>query len=172
MTMADQVPTIHRMARTSLQSHSELPEDIEVQNVAERGRNRIHCSSQHVNSRTLLNRQSEAVSEHDDNMYQMTSTINEAVPQEVEEHELHHVNLNLFFESVKAIYRNRVVDYEALLRKVEKQNKFVIKVDHLVRETEGTHRELSLADLWRWIKGLLEDFLKVRDDCRASQQML
>lgn len=107
---------------------------------------------------------------NESNLYQMTSTL----PGEMtaREEDLHHVNLNLFFESVKAIYKNRIVNYEALLRKVEKQNKFVIKVDHLVKETEGTTRELSLADVWRWIKGLLDDFLKVREELGASQKML
>lgn len=79
------------------------------------------------------------------------------------------VNLNLFYESVRAVFKNRIVDYEQLLRRVEKQNKFVIKVDHLVKETEGTTRDLSLADMWRWIKGLLEDFLKVREELTTSQ---
>lgn len=98
-------------------------------------------------------------------MYHMTSTL----PGETTaEDDLMLVNLNLFYESVKAIYRNKIIDYESLLRKVEKQNKFVIKVDHLVKETEGTARELSLADIWRWIKGLLEDFLKVREELLSS----
>ena len=65
--------------------------------------------------------------------------------------------------------------FEPLLKRIEKEHKFCLKVEQLVRQTEGKlSREvtLSLADMWRWLKGLLDDFVNVRNELQSNQKML
>jgi len=46
-------------------------------------------------------------------------------------------------------------------RKIQKDRKFCSKVTRLVRDVEGKKPD-SLKDCWRWIRGLLQDFINLK----------
>ena len=56
------------------------------------------------------------------------------------------------------------VTMDDLMKRLAKEHKFSVKVIKLVQDTEDMDPASppSLADCWRWIKGLLYDFLKMK----------
>lgn len=48
---------------------------------------------------------------------------------------------------------------------------FCMKLWELVQEAEGRKPD-SLKDLWRWIKGLLTDYLAAKNDASEVQKKL
>ncbi len=51
-----------------------------------------------------------------------------------------------------------------ICKRAIKEHKFYLKIQKLVIDTEDKpkNQQLSLADCWRWIKGLLQDFVALK----------
>ena len=66
------------------------------------------------------------------------------------------------------------VSIEDLLKRLSKEHKFSVKIIKLVRDTEDYEesKSLSLADCWRWIKGLLYDFVRLKQNFEKTNQAL
>ena len=108
--------------RTVLRSHAQLPEHSESPQFFPA--KRINVSSTHISSNKkggiMINRHSGSTYENEASSapYHVTNTI--GTDKQPAEGEILLVNLNLFYESVKAIFKNKNVDYESLLRRIEK----------------------------------------------------
>jgi len=48
------------------------------------------------------------------------------------------------------------------LKKIRKEKKFCQRITRLVKDVEGAKPE-NLKDAWRWIKGLLHDFVQAKE---------
>jgi len=49
-----------------------------------------------------------------------------------------------------------------LMGRVNREKKFCLKVQKMVRDIENKKSNMSLADCWRWLKGLLHDFVQLK----------
>ena len=61
------------------------------------------------------------------------------------------------------------VNYESVLRRLKKQQRFTQKIMRIVSDVEGKKTD-SLTDCLRWVKGLLQDFILLRS--KACEQEL
>ena len=59
--------------------------------------------------------------------------------------------------------------FEYLLKKLKKQQRFCNKIVKLVSDVEG-HRTESLSDCFNWVKGLLKDFITLRNKVQNQDQ--
>ena len=51
-----------------------------------------------------------------------------------------------------------------LFKQLKKQQKFSDKVVEMSMQVEGTKTPMHLSEVWRWIKGLLYDFMALKKD--------
>ena len=66
------------------------------------------------------------------------------------------------------------VSLDDLLKRLTKEHKFSLKVIKLVKDTEDMDKSAqpSLADCWRWLKGLLYDFVKLQKEMVHNKGVL
>ena len=58
---------------------------------------------------------------------------------------------------------------DEFLRKVSKWQRYIAKVQRMVRDIEGNTQKLpSIADCWKWQKGLLHDFMLAKKHVERS----
>jgi hypothetical protein len=53
-------------------------------------------------------------------------------------------------------------EISSIFRKINKDGRFCAKVIGMVKEVEG--KTQSLAECWRWLKGLLIDFIELKKE--------
>ena len=57
---------------------------------------------------------------------------------------------------------NTTQEMKKLLIRVNKEKKFCLKVQKMVKDIESSEK-VSLADCWRWLKGLVHDFIQQKN---------